>query len=257
MFMGAHLTSLDSCKVLQEDPDLGDDLPSDRRQQATEELVTSCLRLGPGAWKLPDPDPDPGSIGLLVLEGVLLRHVEIDGRFGLELLGESDIVRPWQGADAPMLDLRSEWSVLSPARLAWLDSRSARVLARYPEITNRLFERLVRRSRHLVTNMAIVHQPRVDTRLHLLLWHLAGRWGRVRRDGVVLPLKLTHALLADLVAARRPTVTSALSDLARRGLVRQTDEGWMLFGQTPALGDGEPVAPPPPHRLAYANGLRP
>jgi hypothetical protein len=68
--------------------------------------------------------------------------------------------------------------------------------------------------------LAIVHQARVDVRLHMLFWHLAARWGRVRADGVALPLRLTHSVLAELVAARRPTVTSALTDLARRGLVR-------------------------------------
>lgn len=231
--MAAIPITSEPCKLLQEDPDLGEAVVSDRRVQATEEITTTCLRAPAGPWQVPAPEHE--AFGLLVLEGVLLRHVEIDGRFGLELLGETDVLRPWQGADAPMLDLRCEWSVLAPARLAWLDERLTRQLSRYPEIGNKLFERVMRRSRHLVTNMAIVHQPRVDTRLHLLLWHLAGRWGRVRREGVFLPLKLTHSLLADLVAARRPTVTSALSDLGRRGLVRQTDDGWMLFGRAPAL----------------------
>ncbi len=226
----------EACKLLLEDPDLADAVAPERRAQAIEDLSSTCLRAPAGPWHVPPPEQE--ALGLLVLEGVLLRHVEIDGRFGLELLGETDVLRPWQGADAPMLDLHDEWSVLTPARLAWLDARLTRQLSRYPEIANRLFERIMRRSRHLATNMAIVHQPRVDTRLHLLLWHLAGRWGRVRRDGVFLPLKLTHSLLADLVAARRPTVTSALSDLARRGLVRQADDGWMLFGPAPALDAG-------------------
>jgi hypothetical protein len=35
------------------------------------------------------------------------------------------------------------------------------------------------------------------------------------------------------VAARRPTVTSALSDLARRGDVHVVDEGWLLSGDPP------------------------
>jgi CRP/FNR family transcriptional regulator, cyclic AMP receptor protein len=251
--MTSHVTTIDSCRLLLEDPDLADAIPAERRAQATEELVTSCLSIAPGAWE--PPDPDRGAIGLVILEGVLLRHVEIDGRYGLELLGETDMLRPWQGGEAPMLDSRVEYSVLAPARLAWLDGRAARVLTRYPELTDRLFERVMRRSRHLVANMAIVHQPRVDTRLQLLLWHLAGRWGRVRRDGVVLPLKLTHALLADLVAARRPTVTSALSDLTRRGLLRQTDDGWMLFGQSPAVENGN--APADAYAdLAVAHGRR-
>ncbi len=235
--MGANLTSIDACELLAKDPDLADAIPAHRRARATEELTTTCLRLPPGPW-IPD-DAGPDAVGLVVLEGVLLRHVVIDGRFGLELLGETDVLRPWQGSDAPMLELHAEWSVLSPVRLAVLDGRMTRLLAPYPELTSRLFERVLRRSRHLATNMAIVHQPRVDTRLHLLLWHLAGRWGRVRRDCVFLPLKLTHALLADLVAARRPTVTSALSDLTRKGLVRQAEDGWLLFGEPPAAGASE------------------
>jgi CRP-like cAMP-binding protein len=90
-------------------------------------------------------------------------------------------------------------------------------------------------------NMAIVHQARVDVRLHMLLWHLAARWGRVRSDGTVLRLRLTHSVLADLVAARRPTVTTALSDLARRGLVKTDGETWVLSGEAP--GDLLTLAP--------------
>jgi len=44
---------------------------------------------------------------------------------------------------------------------------------------------------------------------------------------------IVRLVLADLVAARRPTVTSALSDLSRRGLVRGVDEGWLLSGDSP------------------------
>jgi CRP-like cAMP-binding protein len=46
-------------------------------------------------------------------------------------------------------------------------------------------------------------------------------------------VRLTHTVLADLVAARRPTVTSALGELTRRGLVRSVDEGWLLSGEPP------------------------
>jgi CRP/FNR family cyclic AMP-dependent transcriptional regulator len=94
--------------------------------------------------------------------------------------------------------------------------------------------------------MAIVHQARVDVRLHMLLWHLAGRWGRVRSDGIVVPLRLTHSVLSDLVAARRPTVTSALSQLARQGVVSAIREGWLLSGNPPGT---EPSAPPAPRLM--------
>ena len=93
--------------------------------------------------------------------------------------------------------------------------------------------------------MAIIHHARVDVRLHMLLWHLAGRWGRVRKGGEVrLPLRLTHAVLAEITAARRPTVTSALSELSRRGLVVPDEGGgWLLSGEPPGelLGVGVPA----------------
>jgi hypothetical protein len=47
-------------------------------------------------------------------------------------------------------------------------------------------------------------------------------------------LALTHSMLAELVAARRPTVTRALGDLAERGLVSWTGEAWQLSGDPPA-----------------------
>jgi CRP/FNR family transcriptional regulator, cyclic AMP receptor protein len=114
-----------------------------------------------------------------------------------------------------------------------LDEACTERLARYPQLIGRLVGRALERSRNLTVNMAIVHQARVDVRLHMLFWHLAARWGRVGSDGVSLPLRLTHSVLADLVAARRPTVTSALSELARHGLVRAVDGGWLLSGDPP------------------------
>ena len=48
-----------------------------------------------------------------------------------------------------------------------------------------------------------------------------------------MPLRLTHSVLSELVAARRPTVTSALSDLSRRGLVRPFRDAWLLYGEPP------------------------
>jgi hypothetical protein len=171
-------------------------------------------------------------IGLLVIDGLFLRRIGIDGRFGAELLGEGDLLRPWQGEDSP-LEWTTGWRVLEPARLAILDADAARRMAPYPELTGRLVGRALQRARNLAINMAIVHQARVADRLRILLWHLAERWGRVRTEGVVLTLPITHTVLADLVAARRPTVTTALAELSRQGLVEGTDSGWLLFGEPP------------------------
>jgi CRP/FNR family cyclic AMP-dependent transcriptional regulator len=220
------------CHVLGEDADLGEAIPRERRVDAVADCVVTELSLPTGPWN-GAPGLSPEAIGFLVLEGVLIRRTGIDGRFGVEIIGECDVIRPWQTEDVQTLPVRTTWFVLEATRLAVLDAAFTRRLGAYPELAGRLFERAVRRSHRLVVNMAIVHQARVDDRLYLLLWHFAGRWGRVRGDGVLLPLRLTHTVLADLVAARRPTVTSALSDLSRRGLVRAVDDGWLLAGDAP------------------------
>jgi CRP/FNR family cyclic AMP-dependent transcriptional regulator len=236
------VTSPNVCWVLREDPELAESIDPTRRSQAMETLVAREVRVPSGIWS-GRPIPIDDGIGLLVLEGVMLHRVGIDGRFGAELVGEGDVLRAVDlDLDSPTLPLTVQWLILEPARVAVLDERFVRQLARFPQVAGKLFARSVLRSRQLAVNMAIVHQARVDVRLHLLFWQLAGRWGRVRSDGVVVPLRLTHTVLADLVAARRPTVTSALSDLSRRGLVRAISAGWLLSGPPPARG----ISPVPP-----------
>jgi len=218
--------------VLREDPELADAIPPARRQAAVEECVAREISVPAGGWHPPEAVE---GIGVLVLGGLIVHRVGIDGRYGAELLGQGDLLRPWQTEPESITPLRvtTAWSIVDRARLAVLDDDFVPYVARYPELAAGLLARAIQRSRNLLVNIAIVHQARVDVRLHMLLWHLAARWGRVRSDGTALPLRLTHNVLADLVAARRPTVTSALSDLSRRGLVRFRDDTWVLSGDPP------------------------
>jgi CRP-like cAMP-binding protein len=219
---------------LREDVDLIDAIPMPDRDRATEECIAATAWIPVGAWSGPQTDIMRDGIGLLVLHGLLIRHLRVGGRFSSELLGEGDLLRPWQGEGARQsLSKASDWRVLEPTRVAVLDAGAARRFASYPELTGQLVARAVERSRSLAMNMAIVQQSRVHVRVHLMLWHLAGRWGYVSPEGTILPLRLTHDVLADLVAARRPTVSSALSHLARSGLVRPAGKGWLLLGQRP------------------------
>ena len=243
--MSGTSTAANVCWVLKEDPELAEPIEPGRRAQAIDALIAREVRIPQGEWR-GRPIPVDGGIGLLVLEGVLLHRVGIDDRYGAELVGEGDVLRSLRGeGEGSTLPLTAEWLVLEPTRVAVLDERFVRQLARFPQVAGRLFGRSVLRSRQLAVNMAIVHQARVDLRLHLLFWHLAGRWGRVRSDGVLVPLRLTHAVLADLVAARRPTVTSALSDLSRRGLIRAVPEGWLLAGPPPGREPESQTSPVP------------
>jgi CRP/FNR family transcriptional regulator, cyclic AMP receptor protein len=220
------------CYPLQEDTELAEAIDPGHRAAAAGALAARELDVPPGAWA-GDPLTMDGGVGLLVLEGVLIRRVGIGGRYSAELLGEGDVLRSVNEEALTPLSMSSGWLILEPTRLAVLDERFVRQLAAFPRLAGSLFGRSVLRTRQMAVNMAIVHQARVDVRLHMLLWHLAGRWGRVRSDGVLVPLRLTHAILADLVAARRPTVTSALTELARGGLVQSVQEGWLLSGDPP------------------------
>ena len=229
---GARLNEV--CRVLEEDGDLAEAVAPGRRDQAIRECLARTVAIPAGAWRASRTTRQGEDVGLLVLRGLLIRRVGVDGRFGAELLGEGDLLRPWQGEDEPpTLPVTTGWRVVERVRMAVLDEQFSRRAAHYPELTGRLVGRALARSRNLAVNMAIVHQARVDVRLHMLFWNLAARWGRVCRDGVRLPLKLTHNVLADLVAARRPTVTSALSELAKQDLVRTVHDGWLLSGQPP------------------------
>lgn len=226
--------SAGTCRVLDADSELADAVPFAQRNRAIEECVARTARLFPGRWTAQNTTNLGDGLGLLVLDGLLIRRVGVDQRFGAELLGVGDLLRPWQGQEEPhTLSLTTGWRVLQPTRLAVLDEQFARRIAPYPRVGARLLGRALQRSRNLAVNMAIVHQARVDTRVLMLLWHLAGRWGRVNTDGVLLPLRLTHTVLADLVAARRPTVSSAVAELARRGLVKSTRSNWLLTGEAP------------------------
>jgi CRP/FNR family transcriptional regulator, cyclic AMP receptor protein len=221
------------CYVLREDPELADAIPLAHRNRAIEECTAPELWVHPGSTP-PQVRLFRGGIGVLVLEGLMIRRVGIDGRYGAELIGEGDLLRPAEESVSPLLPLTTHWSVVQSTRVAALDHAFEQRLTDYPELARSLVHRAIMRSKNLSVNMAIVHQARVDVRLHMLLWHLAARWGRVRSDGTVLHLRLTHTLLADLVAARRPTVTSALSDLTRRGVLQTDGETWLLFGDAPS-----------------------
>lgn len=220
--------------LLYEDPDLAAAIAAPQRELAARECVAPELVLNRSRRATWDESTIAGGIGLLVLEGLLLRRIGVSGTFGAELLGPGDVLRPWQeeGPDG-ILPQAVQWRVLQQSRLAVLDEPVTRRLARYPELVAELIGRLLVRSQNLSLNLAFVHQPRIERRLHMLLWHLAARWGRVRREGVVLQLPLTHAILADLVAARRPTVSSAFSALVRNGLVEVHSDHWLLVGGPP------------------------
>jgi CRP/FNR family transcriptional regulator, cyclic AMP receptor protein len=231
----ARSAAAGTCHVLREVPFLSRGISPRRRDRAEETCVARTLNVRRGRWSGASHDDPLSGFGLLVLEGLLLRRVEVGGRSAAELLGPGDVLLSNQvdGRDA-MLRPSTAWRALQATRLAVLDDSVVESMAAYPGVVGRLLARSLERSRRLAVNMAIVHHRRVDMRLQMLFWHLAERWGDRRNPHVIVPLRLTHAVLADLVAAQRPTISVALSDLERRHILRPTPEGWLLLTRPPA-----------------------
>lgn len=225
--------------VLRADPDLAAGVDPRLAADAVRSCRAQTLRLPAAAWDAHEGDAAVGGYGLLLLEGFMVRHVGQGGRSGAELLGPGDLLRPWQTVGAVATQpFEPAWEAISPARMALLDARFAAGAAPFPSVAIALLDRVLLRSRHLALSLAIVQQPRVDRRLHLLFWQLADRWGRIGSEGVTLEVPLTHALLGELVAAQRPSVTSALSKLSEKGCVERSGHGWLLRGgPPPELGE--------------------
>jgi CRP-like cAMP-binding protein len=219
-------------RIFEHDPDLLAGVPADHAALLAR-VVTPALRLDAGAWS-PAAQPADAGLGLLVVEGVITRRLRLDSRTVVELLGSGDLVKPWlaQGWEVPRCDV--SWHVEEAAVLAFLGPAFTRQIGDHPQVFSALLEREILRSWRLASTMAIASVPGVEKRLLRMLWHLAERWGRVTRDGVVLEMPLTHRLLGELVGATRPTVTTALATLSRAGRVeRRGDGSWLLCGGPP------------------------
>jgi CRP/FNR family cyclic AMP-dependent transcriptional regulator len=223
-------------RVVDAFPELVAALDEERAQQARRQALATVEALPAGAW-LPDAEIQraPGHLGLLVTEGLLTREVLLGSTVATEIIGSGDILRPadHDGESAPV-PFGVRWTALEPTRLAVLDARFASVVGQWPETIEVLIGSAIRRAQSLALHLAVGHLRRVDTRLLVLLWHLADRWGHVQPEGVHVPLRLTHQTLGRLVGAQRPSVTTALRELTDAGRVRRCENGsWLLVGQPP------------------------
>jgi CRP/FNR family transcriptional regulator, cyclic AMP receptor protein len=229
----------DLVRLLSADPELGEGLAPEDRERAHQQLVAHVLRVPSGRWDASTATEPGGSpLGLLIVDGLLLRDLDFGRRSSTEVLGAGDVLRPWD-VDSPVseLPLVARWTVLGELTIAVLDQRFLHTALHYPPVIDALFARAARRHRGLAVRLVVNQLVRLEDRLLLGMWALAERWGRVTPDGVLVPMGLTHSALARIVGARRPSVTSALGELARDRLLERTEDGWLLRGDPAHLVD--------------------
>jgi CRP/FNR family transcriptional regulator, cyclic AMP receptor protein len=224
-------------RVLEVDPELGRRVPASEITRARAALVAQVHRLGRGTWEVPASGDEPASeLGYLLVDGLLARDLLLAGRRCTELLGEGDLVQPLvsMAGDEALVRYRVLWHVLEPVRFAVLDKAFAHAAAHWPQVMRALLERAIRRNLRTSIHAALLQLSPVETRLLVLFWHLAERWGRVTPAGVTVSLRLSHELLGQLVGCQRASVTTALGHIAESGLVvRRSDRTWLLRGSPP------------------------
>jgi CRP/FNR family cyclic AMP-dependent transcriptional regulator len=225
-------------RLLDLDSDLAEALGVEAAARARDRVGVATVRLGDGLWRPETLARDVRqAFGLIVCDGLIVRELDLAGTLTADLVGPGDIVALGESSEA-LLRTGEHWHVSGNATVAILDDRVLPALHAWPTLSSRLIARAARQAARAAEQRAISQLPRVELRIRAMLWHLAERWGRMGPGGVVLPLELTHGALGHLVGARRPTVTLALSDLAREGaVVRRQDGAWML------RPDSNPSAP--------------
>jgi CRP/FNR family transcriptional regulator, cyclic AMP receptor protein len=242
--LSMDVQGFDLIRIFDYDPELLEGLEDTTAERVRHRVAARRMWAEPGTWRPRfGPGETRGHLGLLVIDGLLVRTVCVAGREASEVVGPGDLIRPWDADALGSVESTNEWRVLQPTTFAALDEQFGRRIADWPTITAQLLSRSVRRCGALVHQVAIAHVRHAEKRVLLALWQLADRWGKVTAEGVVVPVPLTHQLLAQITCLQRPTVSAALGHLSATGEVSsRRDGGWVLHGAPPALSTGDAEA---------------
>jgi CRP/FNR family transcriptional regulator, cyclic AMP receptor protein len=230
-------------RLFEADPDLIRRVDPELGERLRRRVLAEALHLQNGPW---DPSEHLGDnvLGALVLDGVVTMSVTLNGRRGVELFGQGDIIC-WQSRDAQeSVQFDVSWTIHRPAWLAMLDEDFQVAVARCPEILVELVERVARRH-STAHSRALAQMPALEHRLLVLLWQLADRWGIVQPEGVRLDLGISHTTIGDLVGAQRQSVSRALGRLLATRQLQRDGRSWLLVGAPPAWTPASPPEPTP------------
>jgi CRP/FNR family cyclic AMP-dependent transcriptional regulator len=218
-------------RLLDVDPDFGDGLTAEEFAEAQRRLVLPTLHVQKGPWGKAELRQARGvhgdPRGFVVVAGAVSIDLAIARQVCTRLITTRELVL-LDGWEQDSIPVRTSWSVLEQATLAVLDERLTTIAGRWPALMNAILERAAQQVRHALLQQAISQLPRVEDRLLALLWSIADRQGIVRGNGIWVPLPATHATLAQMIGARRPTVSLGLRALIERGDIRSGDGGWLL-----------------------------
>jgi CRP/FNR family cyclic AMP-dependent transcriptional regulator len=236
---GAARTRPDACGTValaRFDPDLLDAASEAQRDQAGRTLLARAYRFASGPIDLTAVAWPDTTFALLLLRGGLAHDTRAGTGRMIAFLASGDVLMPFS-PDPHETCGRVSVTASEEVLLAALDHQFVRAAAVWPKLMVIIQRRLCEQQHRLAVHGAICQLPRVEQRLMALMWHLADRFGKVTADGILMPLPLTHQALADLIGARRPTVSLAVKALREQErLSRRPDGAWLLQQPTRVLG---------------------
>src|SRR5437764_12455492 len=111
-------------RLLEAQPDPAEGLSPEDEAEARRHVVALLESLDPGPWEPSDAYAlAPAFMGLLLVDGMLSRDIELGGRRCSELLGPGDLLRPWDWdeGDAASVPSEAAWTVHGPLQRAGID----------------------------------------------------------------------------------------------------------------------------------------
>jgi CRP-like cAMP-binding protein len=199
-------------------------LPPERAERARRAVRAATLSVRRGTWDAAADARAHAPYGFVLVSGGLLRRVTAGHREGAELLGAGDLIQP-EAESGPDVT----WRAVTDLVLGILDERVLADAGAVPELLNALLVSATTRTNTVARQLVLAQWSSADERLLATFAGLADRWGVMTSDGVALPAWLTHSVLAPLVGARRPSVTTALKRLTEAGAVRRAEDGrWLV-----------------------------
>jgi CRP-like cAMP-binding protein len=204
-----------------------DGLPAADERMARNILAGAPhLLLEPGALNLP---PGARTAPLLLVDAgfVVLRSLDDDASRSVltSVAGAGRLVVP--AGEHETLESLVE------SRLIVVTEEVFRCLLEVPTFARVLIEALVaalRQSHEAIANFA---STRHLDRVRRLLVQFARAYGKVGPDGVRIDFPISHMLLAEMIGSSRETVTRAVDELQRTGLLKRCGRSYRLL--TPAV----------------------
>ena len=124
---------------------------------------------------------------------------------------------------------------VGPARLTLISPAARDELLTLPIVARKMLEQMAFTLGEKHEALAIFAQTRHVERVRRKLFQLARGYGHVARDGIRIDFPITHALLAQMIGSSRETVTRALEQLQRDGIVARHGSTYRLIGSMDVL----------------------